>query len=65
MRQIIIPDIEYDKYEDLVDKLYTDIPFAIINATYRKRLKKGFIFFWDAEYIPDELKGYITRPTKK
>jgi len=64
MRQIIIPDLNYEDYESLVDRLYQTIPFAIISAQYRKNLKKGFIFFWDCEYVPAELQKYITRPSK-
>jgi hypothetical protein len=64
MRQIIIPELEYDKFEEIVDKLYSTVPFAIISTAYRKKLKKGFIFFWDSDYIPEELQQYITRPKK-
>jgi hypothetical protein len=63
MRQIVIP-CEYDQFEKIADDLYSTVPFAIIDATYRKNLKKAFIFFWDAEYIPADLQKYITRPNK-
>lgn len=64
MRQVIVPELSYEDYESLVDQLYSTIPFAIISAQYRKNLKKGFIFFWDFEYIPENLQKYITRPKK-
>ena len=65
MRLAIIPDLEYTKFEQIVDDLMASKNvYGVISTQYRKNLKKGFIWFWDSDYIPEELKQYVSAPPK-
>ena len=62
MRLAVIPDLEYSAFEEIVDALYKKNPYGVISSQYRKNLKTGFIWFWDGDYVPPELKKYVTPP---
>lgn len=59
MRLVKIENLEYTAYEFIADKIYEKTPFALVSAQYRPKLRTGFFFFWDSDYIPDSLKIFI------
>jgi len=65
MRLIVIDNSDYNSYEILRDKLYKEIPYAIVHIGYSKLLKRIVINFWDSDYIPNDLKKYILKPSNK
>lgn len=62
MRLIKIPNLEYKDFETIRDTIDTIIPFAVIDVRYNPHLKLGIFNFWDSDYIPEELKGFIVQP---
>jgi hypothetical protein len=54
MRLVIVDDCSYEKYNQIRNSLFKNIPFAIINAEFCN--EKGYFFFWDGDYIPEELE---------
>lgn len=64
MRMLKIPELPYEQYREITDKILEIIPFALINAEYSKELKAGFFYFWDVLYIPECLREYMFIPPK-
>lgn len=59
MRTIRIPNCDYETYNAIMNEIMTKVPFAVLNADYRKDLKLANINFWDSDYIPKQLSQYI------
>jgi hypothetical protein len=62
MRMCRIPELDYPAFEAMRDAMYDEIPFAIIESVYSKKLRTGFFNFWDSDYIPENLQEYIVQP---
>ncbi len=62
MRTASIDKLEYEKYNAITKAIIKVMPFALVNQGYNKELKIGFWNFWDSDYIPPVLQGYIQRP---
>jgi hypothetical protein len=62
MRLCKIPNLEYPKFEQIRDAIYSTIPFAVIHVGYSPKLKLGIFNFWDSDYIPEEMKQFIMQP---
>jgi hypothetical protein len=62
MRLCIIPDIVYEDFEAIVDTIVNSkLVYGMFSTMYRKNLRKGLIWFWGAEWIPEYLKTkYMT-----
>ncbi len=52
----------YETFEAIRDVICSEVPFALINAMYSKKLGEAFFNFWDSDYIPDDLKKFIMNP---
>lgn len=64
MRLLEIPNMEYEKYRAFLDSILEKIPFALLNSEFSKKLGKGFFYFWDLSYIPENLRQFALFPPK-
>jgi len=62
MRMVKRTECEYEDYAKMVDLIDETCPYGLISCRYNKRLKIGFLYFWDSDYIPEEWEEYVSRP---
>ena len=62
MRTIRIPNCEYPIYNAIMNEIMSKVPYAVLNADYRKDLKVANINFWDSDYIPPQLAHFQLNP---
>lgn len=65
MRLVMIENCDYEKFESIRDKLMSTIPFALVGVCYSPKLKTAVFNFWDSDYIPEDLKEFIYKPSPK
>lgn len=62
MRIIKIPNCPYPTFDEIRDEILSKVPFALINDVYHQKAEIAYFYFWDSDYIPDELKRFIMQP---
>ena len=62
MRMLKIPNCDYEIFYAIRKEILRKVPFALINSEYLKEDKLAFYYFWDTDYIPEELEAFIVKP---
>ena len=65
MRLVKIQPCSPELYFRIRNIIYELIPFALINQGYCPEESMAIFYFWDSDYIPDSLQGYIVQPPIK
>lgn len=65
MRIIKIPNCPYNVYYEIRTEILKKVPFALLNSEYLSDDAVAFFYFWDSDYIPEELMKYRIQPPQE
>lgn len=65
MRMVKREDCKYTDYSEMMDYIDRTAPYGVISCRYNPRLRIGFIYFWDSDYIPKDWEQWVVRPVSK
>ena len=64
MRIVVIENQTRQEYQQLIDELYWEKPYVLLNTYYvvKDGKSKSILYFVDGDYIPDKLRKYAKKP---